>query len=74
MPLPFHFLNTGAALTPALAPYRRAHQLCLLVYMAFIGLWLLVNFWMMPWRALQVGQVRPAPACYPCLWQRALIR
>ena len=30
----------------------------MILYAAVCGLWLPLNFWMMPWHAMQVGQVR----------------
>ncbi len=38
---------------------RAAYRLIMLLYAAFIGLWLPLNFWMMPWHTLRVGQARP---------------
>lgn len=32
------------------------------LYAAACGLWIPLNFWMMPWHALQVGQVTPGAA------------
>ena len=29
----------------------------MILYAAVCGLWMVLNFWMMPWHALQVGQV-----------------
>ena len=29
----------------------------MLLYAVFIGLWVPLNFWMMPWHTLRVGQV-----------------
>ena len=31
----------------------------MLLYAVFIGLWVPLNFWMMPWHTLRVGQVPP---------------
>ena len=31
----------------------------MLLYAAFIGLWVPLNLWMMPWHTLRVGQVPP---------------
>ena len=38
---------------------RVAYRLIMLLYAVFIGLWLPLNFWMMPWHTLRVGQARP---------------
>ena len=43
--------------TPAAC--RVAYRLIMLLYAVFIGLWLPLNFWMMPWHTLRVGQARP---------------
>ena len=39
---------------------RVAYRLIMLLYAAFIGLWVPLNFWMMPWHTLRVGQVLPS--------------
>ena len=36
---------------------RVAFRNILIVYAAICGLWIPINFWMMPWHALQIGQV-----------------
>ncbi|KAK9901983.1 hypothetical protein WJX75_000204 [Coccomyxa subellipsoidea] len=36
---------------------RGAYRLIMILYSLVVGLWLGLNFWMMPWHALQVGQV-----------------
>lgn len=36
---------------------RGAYRLIMILYAAVCSLWMVVNFWMMPWHALQVGQV-----------------
>ena len=41
------------------AARRVAYRLIMLLYAVFIGLWLPLNFWMMPWHTLRVGQARP---------------
>lgn len=37
---------------------RGAYRLIMILYALFCGLWIPVNFLMMPWHAVQVGQVR----------------
>lgn len=36
---------------------RVAYRNILIVYAAICGLWIPINFWMMPWHALQIGQI-----------------
>lgn len=38
----------------------------MIMYSLVVGIWLGLNFWMMPWHALQVGQARPSTsaACH----------
>ena len=31
----------------------------MILYAVVCALWMVLNFWMMPWHALQVGQVSP---------------
>lgn len=38
---------------------RGAYRLIIILYAVVCGLWIPLNFWMMPWHALQVGQVCP---------------
>lgn len=38
---------------------RNDYQLIMGLYAAVLGLWIPLNFWMMPWHALRIGQVRP---------------
>ena len=40
---------------------RGTYRLIMILYALVCGLWMALNFWMMPWHALQVGQVSPAP-------------
>ena len=42
---------------------RVAYRLIMLLYAAFIGLWVPLNFWMMPWHTLRVGQVPLGMLC-----------
>jgi hypothetical protein len=39
----------------------------MILYAVVLALWIPLNFWMMPWHALHVGQVRMAPAAL-CLF------
>lgn len=56
---------------------RLAYRNILIVYAAICALWIPINFWMMPWHAIQIGQVsaqhavRIAP-CIPRLLQLLL--
>lgn len=49
---------------------RGGYRLIMILYALVCALWLGLNFWMMPWHALQVGQVRPAPL--NCSFSQAL--
>ena len=37
----------------------------MILYAVVCGLWMVLNFWMMPWHALQVGQVSFTTCCLP---------
>ena len=37
----------------------------MILYAVVCALWMVLNFWMMPWHALQVGQVSLTICCLP---------
>ena len=56
--LAFHQAHSDAGCTAC----RVAYRLIMLLYAVFIGLWVPLNLWMMPWHTLRVGQVPPENA------------
>ena len=42
---------------------RKAFRNILIVYASVCSLWIPLNFWVMPWHALHIGQVQPRACC-----------